>query len=218
VPERYKLVARLADTEFENDWDVWVYPGKLPAEPAGGILVTSKFDAEAQRRLRSGGKVLLTIPGQQVRNFDREPVKLGFSTIFWNTAWTHRQAPTTLGLLCNPKHPALASFPTEFCSNWQWWYLVHRAGALRLDLLPGGLEPIVRVIDDWFTARSLGLIFEGRVDTGKIVVCGLDLTSGADDPVSRQMRSSLLQYMAGPSFQPTIKLTREQIASLQTEK
>jgi hypothetical protein len=123
-----------------------------------------------------------------------------------------------LGLLCNPKHPALASFPTEFCSNWQWWYLVHRAGALRLDLLPGGLEPIVRVIDDWFTARSLGLIFEGRVDTGKIVVCGLDLTSGADDPVSRQMRSSLLQYMAGPSFQPTIKLTREQIASLHTEK
>jgi hypothetical protein len=39
---------------------------------------------------------LLTIPGQQVRNFETAPVTLGFSSIFWNTAWTQRQPPTTL--------------------------------------------------------------------------------------------------------------------------
>src|SRR5512137_1839475 len=37
------------------------------------------------------------------------------------------QAPTTMGILCDPKHPALAEFSTEFHNNWQWWYLVHRA-------------------------------------------------------------------------------------------
>ena len=26
----------------------------------------------------------------------------------------------TLGILCNPEHPALALFPTEGYSDWQW--------------------------------------------------------------------------------------------------
>lgn len=199
-----------------NDWDIWVYPAKPATEPAQDILVTAKFDDDAQARLRSGGKVLLTLPGRQVRNFDTAPVKFGFSSIFWNTAWTGRQAPTTLGILCDPKHPALAQFPTDFHSNWQWWYLIHRAGALRLDLLPKGVEPVVRVIDDWVTARPLGLVVEGNVGPGKIIVCGFDLTRDADDPVSRQMRTSLLRYMGTMDFKPSTVFTPEQIRSLIT--
>ena len=62
-------------------------------------------------------------------------VALGFSSIFWNTAWTRRQPPHTLGILCDPKHPLFASFPTDNHSNWQWWYLVSRSGAMILDRL-----------------------------------------------------------------------------------
>jgi hypothetical protein len=158
--------------------------------------------------------LLLTLPGDQVRNFDKEPVKLGFSSIFWNTAWTGRQAPTTLGLMCDPQHPALAQFPTEWHSDWQWWYLIHRAGALRLDLLPKEVKPIVRVIDDWVTARPLGLIVEGKVGAGRIVICGFDLTRDADDPVSRQMRSSLVRYLGSKECRPATELAPEQIQSL----
>ena len=202
---------------FENDWDIWVYPAKPTTEPAKDILVTAQFDDAAQEHLASGGKLLLTLPGKAVRNFDTAPVKLGFSSIFWNTAWTGRQPPTTLGILCDPQHPALAEFPTEFHSNWQWWYLLHRAGALRLDLLPRGLEPIVRVIDDWVTARPLGLVVEGKVGAGKVIICGFDLTRDADDPVSKQMRASLLAYMASPKFAPKTELTADQIRSLIAE-
>ena len=158
---------------------------------------------------------MLTLPPESVRNFDAAPVYLGFSSIFWNTAWTRRQAPTTLGILCEPKNPALAEFPTEFHSNWQWWYLIHRAGALRLDGLPKDLEPIVRVIDDWVTARPLGLVIEANVGKGKVVVCGFDLTSDlSGDPVSRQMRQNLLDYMAGGSFEPKTEVSVEQLSSL----
>ncbi len=156
------------------------------------------------------------MPGEAVRNFDTAPVKLGFSSIFWNTAWTGRQAPTTLGILCDPRHPALAQFPTDFHSNWQWWYLIHRAGALRLDLLPKGAEPIVRVIDDWFTARPLGLVVEGKVGPGKVIICGFDLTRDADDPVSKQMRASLLAYLESPQFDPRVSFTPAQVRSLRS--
>ena len=80
------------------------------------------------------------------------------------------QAPTTLGILCDPKNPALAKFPTDFCSDWQWWYLLHDAGALRLDLLPPNISPVVRVIDDWITARPLGLTVEAKCGAGKIMI------------------------------------------------
>jgi hypothetical protein len=225
APAKYKLVvsvdANMWSKDFpsrtvraENDWDIWVYPSHLPAESAD-MLVTTQLDEAAELRLRSGGKVLLTIPDKQVRNFDTAPVKLGFSSIFWNTAWTGRQAPTTLGILCDPKHPALAEFPTEYHSNWQWWYLIHRAGALRLDLLPKEIEPVVRVIDDWVTARPLGLIIEAKVGAGKVVICGFDLTSeDASDPVSRQMRHSLLAYMDSPQFRPKVEIQVEELRSL----
>jgi hypothetical protein len=203
-----------ARPKFENDWDLWIYPAETPRRTPSDVLVSAQFDDAAQQHLTSGGKLLLTIPGPQVRNFDTAPVKLGFSSIFWNTAWTGRQPPTTLGILCDPQRPALAEFPTDFHSNWQWWYLIHRAGALRLDLLPRKLMPIVRVIDDWFTARPLGLIVEGKVGAGKIVICGFDLTRGADDPVSRQMRASLLDYMRSPKFAPETELTTDRIKSL----
>jgi hypothetical protein len=213
APAKYKLVVGLAGTKFENDWDVWVYPSQL-SDASGDVLVTSQFDEAAQQCLQNGGKVLLTIPGKEVRNYDTDPVKLGFSSIFWNTAWTGRQAPTTLGILCDPKNPALAGFPTDYFSDWQWWYLIHRAGALRLDLLPSTVDPIVRVIDDWVTAHPLALIVEGKIGAGKIVVCGFDLTHHADDPVSRQMRASLLNYMDSKNFAPAAELTVAEIKNL----
>lgn len=218
APEKYKLVVSLHGTAYENDWNVWVYPSQLPSEPED-VLVTSKFDDAARRCLESGGKVLLTIPGRNVRNYKTDPVKLGFSSIFWNTAWTDRQPPTTLGILCDPNNPALAEFPTDYFSDWNWWYLIHRAGALRLDLLPKGTDPIVRIIDDWVTARPLGLIVEGSVGPGKIIICGFDLTEIAlTDPVSRQMRGSLLNYMGSKAFQPTMQLNDDQIGSLISTK
>ena len=212
-----KFVVRInsADgkTLAENDWEIWIYPGPSSSNSSNGQKVSSSLGDRVLDTVKAGGKLLLTIPGAKVRNFDDRPVKLGFSSIFWNTAWTDRQAPTTLGLLCDPEHPALANFPTDYHSNWQWWYLVHRAGALRLDLLPKSLEPIVRVIDDWTTARPLALILEAKLGAGSLIICGFDLTD-ADDPVSRQMSISLTSYMNGPHFAPRVEVTDDQLRAL----
>jgi len=212
APRRYKLVVSLGG--FENDWEVWIYPAQVDTQPPAGVTIVEQLNDDARAALDAGGKVLLLAPPERVKNVSPDEVKLGFSSIFWNTAWTHRQAPTTLGILCDPKHPAHAEFPTDFHSNWQWWYLVTRAAPMILDDLPAGLQPTVQVIDDWFTARKLGLVFEARVGKGRLVVCSI----GLDDtnPVARQFRRSLLRYMAGDRFQPAQQLNLSTLEALFT--
>jgi hypothetical protein len=198
----------------ENDWDVWVYPPRVDTS-ARGVLVTAQLDEAALQRLSTGGRVLLTIAPDRVQNDEAKPVKLGFSTIFWNTAWTGRQAPTTLGVLVDPAHPAFRAFPTESHSNWQWWYLVTRAGAMIVDGLPSDLRPIVQVIDDWFTARKLALVFEARVLGGRLLVTSIDLTHDLEtNIVARQFRASLLDYMKSERSTPTVTVTPEQLRTL----
>ena len=218
APSRYRLVVGLAGTRFENDWDTWVYPAKVDTGVPQGVTVVEDLTPAALDALRRGGKVFLTIPPQRVKGDPRRKIALGFSSIFWNTAWTGGQAPHTLGILCDPKHPALAEFPTEFHSNWQWWYLVTRAQPMILDALPPKLRPTVQVIDDWFTNRRLGLVFEARVGGGKLLVSSIDLGKDLDrNPVARQMRRSLLDYAAGERFQPEVELKAEQVRELIAE-
>jgi hypothetical protein len=223
APARYKLVlgvARKPEDQrplAENDWDFWVYPPQVDPTGPEGVTIVDDLNDQALAELEAGGKVLLLIPPSRVKNAAKARVALGFSSIFWNTAWTGRQPPTTLGILCDPKHPAFAEFPTDFHSNWQWWYLITRAGAMVLDDLPPRLRPTVQVIDDWVTARRLGLLFEGRIGQGSLLVCSVDLQTGLDkNPVARQLRHSLLRYMAGKKFKPAVELTAEQVRGLMT--
>jgi hypothetical protein len=220
APARLKLVAALhigpgretSGGTFENDWDVWVYPPRVNTAPPPGVTVAAELDAQTAKTLQDGGKVLLLMPPARVRNDSSAPVSLGFSSIFWNTAWTGRQAPTTLGILCNPKAPALAEFPTDDHSNWQWWYLLSNAKPMILDGLPAKLHPTVQVIDDWVTARKLGLLIEAKVGRGKLMVCSIDLRKDpGSNPVAAQMLHSLFDYMAGPRFKPAVTLTPDQV-------
>ena len=203
VPARYKLVAGFAGTKIQNDWDVWVYPATAAPKAPVGVTIFHELNAAAQAVLDDGGTVLWLLPPENVRNDPDRPVKLGFSSIFWNTAWTKRQAPTTLGILCDARSPLFAEFPTDDFSDWQLWYLVQRAQAMILDDLPAGLVPSVQVIDDWATNHKLALAFEAQVGNGKIFVCSVDLENDLErDPVRRQFRTSLLDYLASPQFQP----------------
>ncbi|MEN0021209.1 MAG: sugar-binding domain-containing protein, partial [Planctomycetota bacterium] len=157
-----------------NAWDFWVYPRELP-EAGSDVLIARTLDDAAAKRLEQGGKVLLTIEKGSIRNGMGGEVGIGFSSMFWNTAWTNGQLPHTLGILCDPEHAALRKFPTEFHSNWQWWDAMSHSNAISLEAFETTPEPIVRVIDDWVTNRNLGLIFELRVGEGRLLVSGVDL-------------------------------------------
>ena len=209
-----KLTLTIAVNEFENSWDIWVYPSSLP-DINDQILLTQKLDTRAIEVLENGGKVLLVLKKGSLKPEKGGSIATGFSSIFWNTAWTGNQAPHTLGILCNPNHPALKDFPTEFHSNWQWWDAMNHGSAIVLSDLPSNLTPIVRIIDDWFTSRPLALIFEAKIGRGKIIVSGADLLTDMDKrPEARQLLYSLRRYMASNAFNPSVNLDAKSLQSL----
>ena len=210
APQACKLVVGIKGTPFENDWGVWIYPAKGEATIPTDVLVTPGLDSAAFARLDAGGRVLL-LPSR----LSRQHPRLFFEPIFWNRYMFHTQDHQTLGLLCDPMHPALAGFPTDFFQDWQWNEIVTRAQGIVLDALPRELRPIVQVIDDWNTNRRLGLVWECRVGSGKLLVCSADLSKDLEKrPAARQLRESLLSYMAGKSFNPKVQVGREELVRL----
>jgi hypothetical protein len=214
-PENLKLTVTVND--FENSWDIWVYPAQVPSLNESKVRVTQVYDQSVEDYLQKGGAVLLTLPKGSLKADKGGDVAVGFSSIFWNTAWTRGQAPHTLGILCNPEHPALQAFPTKYHSDWQWWDAMSHSNAIRLDAVSSDLQPIVRVIDDWFTARPLGLLFECKVGNGKLLVSGIDLLSHQDKrPEARQLLYSLKKYISSSDFNPESEVTSDLIKSLTT--
>ncbi|MGF7077689.1 sugar-binding domain-containing protein [Mucilaginibacter sp. UYCu711] len=198
-----RLILTVNVAGYKNNWSLFVYPRKNP-ESDPGILVTQVLDAKASDILQKGGKVLLTLKKGTLKKELGGDINIAFSSIFWNTAWVKGNVPYTLGILCDPTHPALRKFPTEKYSDWQWWDAMSHSNAIKLDSVAKGLKPIVRVIDDWVTARSLGLVFECRVGNGKLLVSSIDLLSEAKErPEARQLLFSLENYMGQPAFAPT---------------
>ncbi len=213
VPQKLVLTVDVAG--YSNQWDIWVYPARQNQIDQTRIFVTSVLDEKSLAVLEKGGKVLLSLKKGSLKSEKGGNIKVGFSSIFWNTAWTRKQAPHTLGILCDPDHPALGEFPTEYHSNWQWWDAMSHSQAIILDHLNHDLNPIVRIIDDWFENRRLGLVFEAKVGKGKMIVSGIDFIDDSENrPEARQLLYSLQKYMISNQFNPEVELEIESIQSL----
>jgi hypothetical protein len=200
VPGEYLFTLKVGS--WKNSWKFWVYPAHLPVPSCPGFLVTRTLDRHAVSLLEQGGRVLLTLGKESVRAERGGEIALGFSSIFWNTAWTRGQAPHTLGILCDPAHPAFASFPTSFHTDYQWWDALTHAQVMIIDSLPG-IVPLIRVIDDWNRNRPLALAFEARVGRGSLIVCSIDLLTDMEKrPEARQLLYSLSSYACSSGFRP----------------
>jgi hypothetical protein len=211
-PQKLKLVVEIQNTPFKNSWDIWVYPDSKELKN-DKILITDNFDKNAESVLNKGGSVLLLNYGR-IAGSKGGDVAIGFSSIFWNTAWTNNQAPHTLGILCDPAHPVFKDFPTEYHSNWQWWDPVMHSQVMMLNDFPE-VKPLIQPIDTWFENRKLGLAFEAKSGGGKIFVCSIDLKNiSVDRLASKQLLKSILGYMESNSFNPDNEINIGKIRNL----
>jgi hypothetical protein len=196
---KLKLEVTIDGTEFANDWSFWVYPAQLPAIKTNVYYCTS-LDDKAQAVLADGGNVFLNASGKVVKG--KEVVQT-FLPVFWNTSWFKMRPPHTLGILCDPKHPAFTNFPTDFHSDMQWWEIVNKSQVMNLEDFPSGFKPIVQPIDTWFLNRRLALVFEAKVGKGKLIVSSANLSPDLKEaPAAQQLYFSLQQYMMSDQFNP----------------
>jgi hypothetical protein len=204
-PAKLKLTLAIEGTKFTNSYNIWLYPDKADTS-AGNCFISRKYD-DVTREALSAGKSVLLIPEPNDLNNSLPGM---FASDFWNYGMFKKLAeerkkplaPGTLGILCDPNHPAFADFPTEFHSNWQWFNLLQSSRTMILDAMPAGYRPIVQVIDNLERAKKLGNVFEVKMGKGKLLVCSINLPAIQDKPEARQLLRSLLRYMNSDHFEP----------------
>ncbi len=211
VAEEITLRCSVRGRAIENEWSVWVYPGDAAEEAPEGVRVVRRVGPEEVALLEGGGRVVVLSPPAWV---DADTFG-SFRPIFWNRALFTTQREHTLGAVIDEDHPALAGFPSRGHVTWQWWDVLFNSKPIPLDALSSRIDPIVRPIDDWAAPRSLGLIFEARVGSGRLLVCAVDLETDLDArPAARALRSSLLSYAASDAFAPVQSLAGWELLGL----
>lgn len=211
-PAKLRLEVTLDQAKAANDWDFWVFPEAVAIDAPSDVRVVTAMDDASMKYLIDGGKLLLVPPATRIAG----NTVASFGPLFWNNiTFPGGNRVHTLGIVCDPKNPALAKFPTESHSNWQWWELTATAKPIVLTNMPKELKPLVQSIDDWLTCRKLGLVFEAKVGNGKLIVSSIDLAQNLESrPVARQLRRSILDYMDSPAFVPKVDLSIEQVSGL----
>lgn len=221
--EKVTLALSIDGTPYRNDYSLWIYPAAdKEVVPSEDICVTDDLDAHL-KYLTEGGKVLWfpskdkhkdqTVGGLFQTDYCNYRM---FRTICENL--DRPVSPGTLGILTDPGHPALADFPTEFHTNWQWFPIIKQSYPMILDRLSDDYRPIVQVIDNVERNHKLGLLFEFKVGNGKLLVCMSDLKAVQDKPEARQFYRSILEYMESSAFAPSYSLSAKDLQDLFTAK
>jgi hypothetical protein len=200
------VTVNIEGTSHTNTWRVWVFPEQLPAAP-GDVLVTQSLQ-EALAHLAKGKKVLLNPPLKSIQGIEGK-----FVPVFWSPVHFPDQ-PGSMGLLCEPSHPALKHFPTASHSDWQWWYLCKNSRPMLLDGV-SDVKPIIQVVDNFFKNRKLGNLIEAKVGNGKLMLSAINLTDNLEQhPEARQLRHSILKYMNSNEFDPKTVLSEGDLGKL----
>jgi len=183
-----------------NRWNFWVFPKEDSAVLPAGIVKTADV-GEMRAALKSGKTVLYT--GTSANSARAE-----FKPVYWSARW-FPVANTTgakLGTWFDIAHPALAGFPTESFTDWQWYSLsegevVHAlAPGLPDDFLPIGLS-----VNDFHFSDFTATMFEVLSGKGRLFVCGYDLDQPT--PESKRLRASVLRYLSGAPHPGTVQVS-----------
>jgi hypothetical protein len=133
----------------------------------------------------------------------------------------------TMGLLIQNQHPALKGFPCHTYGTPQWYQLISHCDCAILDeTTDASYRPIVQMIDNFERNHKLGILFEGKVGEGSLLVCTIRLSelltmkeAPVDDSITavgervtyrdvtelsevRQFTRSLVDYVTSQEFAP----------------
>jgi hypothetical protein len=176
------------------------------------VRISDRLDPATLDYLAKGGRVVLAANAELLVG---KSVPGSFTPDFW--CWPmFFNTSGILGLLMDPKHPALAGFPTAFHGDWQWFDIAMASTPVIVDDLPEGHRPIVQVIDNFDRSHRLSLVDGFTYNGGRLLLVACEAQKLASSVAGRAFLASLRAYAASEAFQPTVPLP-EGIAERLTE-
>jgi hypothetical protein len=210
APEKVRLEISQQAGGNTNSWDCWVYPTPAINQP-NDLLWADSWSVVLASRVEAGQTAILELGRGQIPHARRGC----YTSLLWNPIMKRHHRSQTMGILCEPEHPALSGFPTEAHTNWQWWDVIHPSLVLDLDGMSPRPEPIVRMIDSFIGNHCLSLLFEVKLGMGRLIVTSLDLSNDlVTRHAARQLRCSIQNYVASGLFKPKVMVTAEDIDKL----
>ncbi|MBS2099414.1 sugar-binding domain-containing protein [Carboxylicivirga linearis] len=211
-----QLTLAVSVGEYQNQWNIWVYPVAQPEIKTDDLIITDQINAKTLQALEDGKSVLLLAAGKVENGKD---VVQHHTPVFWNTSWFRMRPPHTTGVLIQNEHPVFNDFPTDYYSDMQWWEIDNLQQAMNLEYFPVDFRPLIQPIDTWFMNRRLAMLFEANVGKGKLMVCSIDLSDNMNErPVARQLKQSILNYIISDQFFPSSDINYEVIEELFEKK
>lgn len=171
-----------------------------------GVVVASDLGPQLMDYMEAGGRVLLLAAGHGGLSYFPPP-------------------GGAIGTLIRD-HPALRGFPHGAFAGLQFYTLEEGSGAVPLDRLPKGTEPIigaVRTAAGWLSQQKdlvrAAQLFEGRHGRGRLLAVTLRVRESFDEahPEVIYFFDRLLRYVLSDEFEPEITLSAEQVATLARE-
>lgn len=203
-----------------NSYELWAF-----SKPCGELALSGKSvkngstvymteDIGELTELLERGEKVLYFPSEL-----RESVRGAYCTDFWCYPMFRsisesmgKELPVgTLGLLIDNDHPSLGGFESEYYSTPQWYNIVSRSKCAVLDDTPSDFLPIVQMIDNFERNHKLGILYEARAGSGKLMVCTSRLPEISDNPEVRSFAISILDYMHSDRFAPSYELDLEKL-------
>lgn len=213
----YTLTLTVEGTPMKNVYELYAYPNQSKTDLTivsniqqnGTHLFLTQDFAEAEALLAQGKRVLY-LPREV-----KESLEGFYCTDFWCypmfrdiCEWMKKPvAVGTMGLLIQKDHPALKSFPSHKYSTPQWYHIVSNSDCAILDdATEKSYRPILQMVDNFERNHKLGILFEGKVGEGSLLICTSRLSDVADKPEVKQFTKSILDYATSDAFAPTDKL------------
>lgn len=200
------LTLELSLGEVKNSWQLTVFAEPEAVNTENKLLYTRKWE-EAKAALRQGACVVYA---PYLSELSYECPALSIKNVFWNgqmgPSWIRN-----LGIVAEESHPIFQAFPTTKDGGWQWEdILAHSRGFWMKNM--EHVTPIVRPIDDWNRSLSLGLMYEAKVEQGKLFVVSADLEGSFEErPGAYCLKQAILSYAASEKFEPCQEASCEAI-------
>ena len=218
-----QLTLTAEGTSMKNTYELYLYPAMSDSidwenaatvgEGENTVYLTADF-VQADTMLKEGKRVLY-LPTEV-----KDSLKGFYCTEFWCypmfrdiCEWMKKPvAIGTMGLMIQKEHPALKSFPSHTYATPQWYQIVTHSDCAILDeTTDKSYRPILQMMDNFERNHKMGILFEGQVGNGKLMVCTSRLSEIADRSEVKQFAKSVLDYMTSDEFAPAQTLDMEQL-------